>query len=242
MSLHSFRRNTRSVHGRRNRRGGGRCCRTVSRRQRSQLIGSIHNEGQEAKHNLKGFANVTGNAFVASVKRRLGQEHNYSILGERKQAWEIAADIFRFLKRQASDDYKEDVDNVVVTVPVYYDSKARSDLRKAANAAGMQIKTFIHEPFAAVIGFCHSTGANIEALNGSNVMVFDWGGGTLDITIARIKDGRVFEVATAGLKDIAGDHCRRATGFCLGRNRFRKSYSTHRTAPYVRRSAPSRSA
>jgi actin-like ATPase involved in cell morphogenesis len=130
----------------------------------------------------------------------------YSILGERRPAWQIAADIFRFLRDQAHHSYEENIENAVVTVPIYYDGRARAELRRAANAAGIEIKTFIHEPFAAVIGYCYSSGIAIENLNGTNIMVFDWGGGTLDITIARVKDGCIFEVATGGLKDIAGDY------------------------------------
>ena len=162
--------------------------------------------GRQAKHDIHGWANVAGNEFVSSVKRKLGKSHTYSLLGERKAAWEVAADIFRFLKSQAYKDYGHDITEAVVTVPVYYDGRARSELRKAANAAGIQVTTFIHEPFAAVIGYCHTFKGGIAALDGSNVLVFDWGGGTLDITIARIKDSRVFETATSGLIDIAGDH------------------------------------
>src|ERR1700748_2456680 len=54
--------------------------------------------GRQAKHNIHGGANVAGNEFVSSVKRKLGKSHIYSLLGERKAAWEVAADIFRFLK------------------------------------------------------------------------------------------------------------------------------------------------
>ena len=162
--------------------------------------------GRRAKHLIHGYANVAGNAFVSSVKRKLGKNHSYSLLGERKAAWEVAAEIFHFLKRQARQDYKYDLAEAVLTVPVYYDGHARSELRKAANAAGIEVKTFIHEPFAAVIGYCNAFRGGIEALDGSNVMVFDWGGGTLDITVARIKDARIYETATSGLIDIAGDH------------------------------------
>lgn len=162
--------------------------------------------GKEAKHQLKGFADEAGNAFVRSIKRKLGRDSGVTVFGERKEAYEIAAEIFRFLRQQAKDNYDYDLENVVLTVPVRFEGTAREDLRKAANAAGIEIKTFIHEPFAAVIGYCYSSARDIESLNGLNILVFDWGGGTLDITVARIKDGQIFELATAGLEDIAGDH------------------------------------
>lgn len=93
-----------------------------------------------------------------------------------------------------------------MTVPVQYDGRARSELRKAPNAAGLQVSTFIHEPFAAVIGYCNNMPGGLQNLDSTHVMVFDWGGGTLDITIARIKDAKVYELSTSGLKDIAGDY------------------------------------
>lgn len=162
--------------------------------------------GKEAKHQLKGFADEAGNTFIRSIKRKLGRDSGVTVFGERKEAHEIAAEIFRFLRRQAKNSYGFDLENVVLTVPVKFEGTAREDLRKAANAAGIEIKTFIHEPFAAVIGYCYASGRDIESLNGLNILVFDWGGGTLDITVASIKGGHIFELATAGLEDIAGDY------------------------------------
>lgn len=182
--------------------------------------------GSAAKYNLKDLANVAGNTFVASVKRKLGKDHAFSIFGEKKMAWEVAADIFRFLKERAASDYRQQLDNIVATVPVNYDGRARAELRRAANAAGLQITTFIHEPFAAVIGYCGNMPDGIQSLDGSHVMVFDWGGGTLDITIARIKDSRVYELSTSGLRDIAGDYFdSRIEKF--GRSRFLDKYALH---------------
>ncbi len=101
----------------------------------------------DPKHQLKGFADEAGNAFVRSVKRRLGKEYGYSIFGERKPAHEVATEIFCFLRDQARKDYNRcELDNVVLTVPVKFHGAARLELRKAASAAGIELKTFIHEP------------------------------------------------------------------------------------------------
>jgi molecular chaperone DnaK len=182
--------------------------------------------GSAAKYNLKDLASVAGNAFVPSVKRKLGSDHEFSIFGEKKMAWEVAADIFRFLKERAATEYRQELDNIVVTVPVNYDGRARSELRKAASAAGLRVTTFIHEPFAAVIGYCGNMPGGIQHFDGSHVMVFDWGGGTLDITIARIKDSRVYELSTSGLRDIAGDYFdSRLENF--GRTRFLDKHALH---------------
>lgn len=95
-----------------------------------------------------------------------------------------------------------------MTVPVYFDGRARRELRKAADDAGLFIKTFLHEPFAALIGYLYGIARDISLREweGQNILVFDWGGGTLDITIGHVWQGRVVELATAGLTDRAGDH------------------------------------
>ena len=86
-----------------------------------------------------------------------------------------------------------------------FEGQARRELRKAAGAAGINIKTFVHEPFAAVIGYCHIAGLDVAAMYGANVLVFDWGGGTLDLTLAKVEANYITETATGALVDIAGD-------------------------------------
>lgn len=66
------------------------------------------------------------------------------------------------------------------------------------------VKTFIHEPFAAVVAYClRQKGQSIRELEGKNVLVFDWGGGTLDITIATIRSGRMIQLANELLQRTA---------------------------------------
>jgi len=161
--------------------------------------------GRRAKHQIQGFAEVPGNFFVRSVKRELGKGKRYGIFGEEKAASDVAAEIFRFLKNRAKRDHKVDVEAAVVTVPVHFDGRARRELRKAAADAGVHIKTFIHEPFAAVVGYCKNARQDITSFDGSRILVFDWGGGTLDVTLVQIQGGLLAEVGTGALDDIAGD-------------------------------------
>ena len=109
--------------------------------------------GTEAKHQISGYADVTGNVFVQSVKRQLGRRESFDVFGEKKSPAEVSADIFRHLLRDARETYKFEIKEAVVTVPVYFDGHARRELRKAADAAGLYIKAFLHEPFAALIGY-----------------------------------------------------------------------------------------
>jgi len=70
------------------------------------------------------------------------------------------------------------------------------------------IKTLVHEPFAAIVGHLHSgSGAAMWAeREGQTILVFDWGGGTLDITLGRMQGGTISELATRGIADRSGDH------------------------------------
>lgn len=165
--------------------------------------------GRLAKQNITGFANVEGNAFVSSIKRRLGKTDSISLFGLRKTVPDAAADIFRHLKDEAGrrgDPY--DIREAVVTIPIYFDGHSRRALRDAANRAGIYIKKFVHEPFAAIVGYCYGQQETtpLQAMEGKIIMVFDWGGGTLDITVVQIQSGIFLELAAAGLPDRAGDH------------------------------------
>lgn len=163
--------------------------------------------GHEAKRQIHSFGKATGNRFVRSVKRKLGKDAPIEVFGESKSAVDVASDIFRYLKRQALERHKVNVQEAVVTVPVYMDGRARRDLRRAAENAGIFIKTFIHEPFAALYAFLVESGGNLLATpEPINCVVFDWGGGTLDVTVVRLQNGYVHELAISGLSDLAGDY------------------------------------
>ena len=170
--------------------------------------------GREAKRHISGYAEVAGNTFVQSVKRHLGKSETLDIFGEKYSPRAVATDIFRFLLEDARSSYGFDVEQAVVTVPVYFDGRARRELREAADEAGVFIKTFVHEPIAALVGYLYGIdgGHNLRDREGQNILVFDWGGGTLDITVGQVSRGRVIELSTAGVSDRAGDHFDRLLG------------------------------
>jgi molecular chaperone DnaK len=128
------------------------------------------------------------------------------VFGQKVPATEVAARVFEHIKRDARDsEWGWDIEEAVVTVPVGFDGRTRADIRRAANAAGIHITTLIHEPFAAVVGNYRTRGYDIGSLPDETVLVFDLGGGTLDITLTRTLDGRIEEIATGGLAEVAGD-------------------------------------
>jgi len=181
--------------------------------------------GREAKRNFNQFADQFGHRFVKSVKRSLGREATFDVLGDRVPALDVASEIFRHLRDHAAASQYE-ITTAVVTIPVDFDGRARAELRLAAGNAGVHISRFVHEPFAAVVGYYRGQGKDLKTLPNETILVFDWGGGTLDITLTRVRDGRLEEIATGGLGEVAGDrfdeHIRRwATGRFLDRHQLR---------------------
>ncbi len=160
--------------------------------------------GKEAKENINKYSDQVGNKFISSVKRKLGQNYSYHIFGKDKKAIEVASEIFKMLKSKSDTEEKIEA---VVTIPVNFDGKARRELRQAADKTGVYIKSFIQEPYAAIVAHCWEIAGEkfVERLMDKNYLVMDWGGGTLDITIAKITDNGFQVLAFEGQNEIGGD-------------------------------------
>lgn len=175
--------------------------------------------GSEARENINRYAGIEGHHFEKSIKLKLGQEYGVNIFGKPVQPHIIAADILKHIKRVAIDEWKADKSGVdlnraIFTVPINFNGIKRKSLRKAAREAGVEVTTFIHEPFAAIVGYfftkeiANSTQdviTELENLDGKFLLTFDWGGGTLDITVVKVENGKMIEIGTAELTEKAGD-------------------------------------
>lgn len=175
--------------------------------------------GSDARERMAKFADVEGYFYERSIKSRIGSNENIYVFGERKEPQEIASIIIKNLKDQAineADALKAhvDMDNAVFTVPINFNGQARRTLRKSANKAGIDVISFIHEPFAAIIGNMFTDEKYIKSddvidaikkMDKQNFLVFDYGGGTLDITVVRNEKGRLLELGTSELTGQAGD-------------------------------------
>lgn len=165
--------------------------------------------GSEAKAHLNTFVDVPGNRFISSIKTNLGDHLRYDILGLEYQPYQIAGEIFKYLKNYALKEYKtfitKEISDCVVTVPISFTGNERNTLRKAANESGLHIKTFIHEPFAAIVWYMFMNDL-LKSEKTRNYLVFDWGGGTLDITLARYENGKLYEINNSGIKNRSGDY------------------------------------
>jgi molecular chaperone DnaK len=165
--------------------------------------------GAAAKMGISDYELVAGHKFIRSIKSQIAEEQKNEIFGNDYCNWEIASRIFSFLKDDIQNRFTAfpQLSAAVITVPLYFGGQQRRAIRKAAEAAGIGVKAFIHEPFAAAIGYLHKQ-YELEQLKAvkENILVFDWGGGTLDITLASVADGRIKEISNAGFPGHSGDY------------------------------------
>merc|ERR1712017_58523 len=123
--------------------------------------------------------------------------------GEAKtfSAEEISSMVLTKMKETASAFVGKDIKDVVITVPAYFNDSQRQATKDAGAIAGLNVLRIINEPTAAAIAY----GLDKKAAGESNVLIFDLGGGTFDVSLLTIDDG-IFEVkATAGDTHLGGE-------------------------------------
>ena len=149
---------------------------------------------------------VIGNV-VRSPKTLLGK-HSVYVDGVSRSPRQMVADIVRFVAEHASDERQADYSRAVVTIPVDMSGERRRDLREAFRLAGITIDQFVHEPLAALYGHLRTQpdfASEIRRLDRQYMLVFDWGGGTLDLTLCRLVDGYLVQIANHGCSHLGGD-------------------------------------
>jgi len=128
---------------------------------------------------------------------------NVTFKGEEKSfsAEEISSMILTKMKETASAFTGKDIKDVVVTVPAYFNDSQRQATKDAGAIAGLNVLRIINEPTAAAIAY----GLDKKSAGEANVLIFDLGGGTFDVSLLTIDDG-IFEVkATAGDTHLGGE-------------------------------------
>ncbi|MEI6265923.1 MAG: Hsp70 family protein [Sphingobacteriia bacterium] len=130
------------------------------------------------------------------------------ILGGKQYTPEqLCAEILKKLKRDAEEKLGDEVTHAVITVPAYFTEKQKNATRIAAQLAGLKVQKLLAEPTAAAIAFGVD---NLKAGDAKTVLIYDFGGGTFDLSILNIIDGQYMEAGTGGDRWLGGDDLDRA--------------------------------
>ncbi len=136
---------------------------------------------------------------VYAAKRKMGSDFKFKVFGKEYTPQQISAYILQKIKRDAEQYLGEPVSEAVITVPAYFNDNQRQATKDAGAIAGLDVKRIINEPTAAALAY------GIDKTKESQkILVFDLGGGTLDVTVMEFGDG-VFEVlSTSGDTQLGG--------------------------------------
>jgi molecular chaperone DnaK len=136
---------------------------------------------------------------VIAAKRKMGTDFKFKVYGKEYTPQQISAFILQKIKRDTEAYLGETVDKAVITVPAYFNDNQRQATKDAGEIAGLQVVRIINEPTAASLAY------GLDKANKDlKILVFDFGGGTLDVTIMEMGGG-VFQVkSTSGDTQLGG--------------------------------------
>ena len=143
---------------------------------------------------------ISPESTFASVKRKIGSKDTFLIDGRELTPEQISADILIHLRKIAEEASDEKFSKAVITVPAYFNDSQRISTKRAAEIAELEVVRIISEPTAAAIAY------GLDKMDDkSRIAVYDFGGGTFDVSILELSDG-VFQVlSTSGDTKLGGD-------------------------------------
>ncbi len=151
--------------------------------------------GEPARRQAVANPDGTASAF----KRRMGSDYVYKIFGKQYKPQELSAMLLQKIKADAEAYLGEPVTKAVITVPANFNDNQRQATKDAGEIAGLEVVRLVNEPTAASLAYgLDKAGKEMK------ILVYDLGGGTLDVTIMEFGNG-VFEVkSTAGVNELGG--------------------------------------
>ena len=136
---------------------------------------------------------------VTATKRKMGTKFTYNIYGKDYTPQQISAYILQKIRHDAEEFIGEKIKKAVITVPAYFNDDQRQATKDAGEIAGLEVIRIVNEPTAAALSYGLDKQDKEE-----KILVFDFGGGTLDVTIMEFGGG-VFEVkSTSGDTQLGG--------------------------------------
>ena len=165
---------------------------------------------------------------IYDTKRMLGKKYDDPIIQELKKGWpfeleatengyiriflrtmnrryepfEISGEILKYMSTIGNERLKEPTKKVVITIPANFGNEQRIQTKKAAEYAGLEIVSILNEPTAA--GIAYFMKRKDRNTKGENVLVFDYGGGTLDVSIIFISNEEITVKASDGDMNLGG--------------------------------------
>ena len=137
---------------------------------------------------------------VSTVKDYMGTEHIYTVREQNYRPEDISSLILKKIVKYSEESLGEPVEGAVVTIPAYFNDAQRQATEDACELAGINLINMINEPTAAAICYAKDK----ELSEGANVMVYDLGGGTFDVSVVSITAEGIKVVSTAGLRKTGG--------------------------------------
>jgi molecular chaperone DnaK len=135
---------------------------------------------------------------IFAAKRKMGSDYKYSVSGKEYTPQQISAFILQKIKRDAEAFLGTEVKKAVITVPAYFNDNQRQATKDAGSIAGLDVVRIINEPTAAAMAY------GLDKSTDTKVLVYDLGGGTLDVTLMEISAGTFEVLATSGDVELGG--------------------------------------
>jgi molecular chaperone DnaK len=162
----------------------------------------------------KRFQTRQPDAAVKEVKRRMGEAAKISIRGKELTPAGISSMILRYLKESAEARLGRPCTRAVITCPAYFDEPRRAATIQAGELAGLKVLQIINEPTAAALAYGLISGKAVsaafeeeeeeESQTVTNVLIYDLGGGTFDVTVFKLFGRNVQVLATDGDQHLGG--------------------------------------
>ncbi len=180
--------------------------RVVGKPAKNQMVTNPENTVFSIKRFMgKKFHEVSDDVKLApyKVESGAGDEIKINIRGKQLSPQEISAEVLMKMKKTAEDYLGESVTEAVITVPAYFNDAQRQATKDAGRIAGLEVKRIVNEPTAAALAYGFGKDKNAKD---ETIAVYDFGGGTFDISILELGTG-VFEVrSTNGDTHLGGDN------------------------------------